>query len=263
LSIDADECSGCHTPNGRGATGLFPSLNGTPMVQQSDATTLIRVVLRGALSVATQPAPTGPEMPAFGWILTDDQIADVLTYIRNSWGNSASSIDADAVKKQRETLVNRRNCLHSREVDHPNNSKDNDHRGQAQAEHEPDIMPGNALPGLPGRDDRTPFRIFGRTHYVLLAAVIGPFSRIRLLGLRVQPIVDVSAYEILGQAVALLKSALQLVAAAIDLSEIIVGQLTPLLLDLAFGCYPVPFDTVPIHFGHLPKRPRQSIAEHS
>jgi mono/diheme cytochrome c family protein len=105
--IYADECSGCHTPNGRGAPGLFPSLNGTPMVQQSDATTLIRVVLRGALSVATPPAPTGPEMPAFGWILTDDQVADVLTYIRNSWGNSASSIDAGVVKKERETLVER------------------------------------------------------------------------------------------------------------------------------------------------------------
>jgi mono/diheme cytochrome c family protein len=105
--IYADECSGCHTSNGRGAPGLFPSLNGTPMVQQSDATTLIRVVLRGALSVATQRAPTAPEMPAFGWVLSDDQVAGVLTYIRNSWGNSASTIDAGTVKKEREALLKR------------------------------------------------------------------------------------------------------------------------------------------------------------
>jgi mono/diheme cytochrome c family protein len=105
--IYADECSGCHTPNGKGVSGLFPSLNGTPMVQQNDATTLARVVLRGALSVATKRAPTGPEMPAFAWILNDDQVADVLTYIRNAWGNSASPVDAATVRKERQQLVER------------------------------------------------------------------------------------------------------------------------------------------------------------
>jgi mono/diheme cytochrome c family protein len=105
--IYADECSGCHGPAGKGTPGLFPSLNGTPMVQQADATTLIRVVLRGAQSVATKAAPTGPEMPAFGWILNDDQVADVLTYIRNSWGNSASAVDAATIRKQRQALVER------------------------------------------------------------------------------------------------------------------------------------------------------------
>jgi mono/diheme cytochrome c family protein len=105
--IYADECSGCHAPSGKGTPGLFPSLNGTPMVHQADATTLIRVVLRGALSVATNQAPTGPEMPAFGWILSDDQVADVLTYIRNSWGNSASPIDAATIKKERQALAER------------------------------------------------------------------------------------------------------------------------------------------------------------
>lgn len=105
--IYADECSGCHTPNGKGVPGLFPSLNGTPMVQQNDPTTLIRVVLRGALSVATDRAPTGPEMPAFDWILEDGRVADVLTYIRNSWGNSAGAVDASTIKKQRAALVER------------------------------------------------------------------------------------------------------------------------------------------------------------
>src|SRR5436305_15303770 len=47
---------------------------------------------------------------------------------------------------------------------------------------------------------------------------------------------------------ALLESTLQLLAAPIGLGEIIIGQLTPLLLDLAFGCLPVSFDAVPIHF---------------
>jgi mono/diheme cytochrome c family protein len=46
-------------------------------------------------------------MPAFEWILNDDQVADLLTYIRNSWGNSASAVDAAAVKKERQALVER------------------------------------------------------------------------------------------------------------------------------------------------------------
>jgi hypothetical protein len=39
-----------------------------------------------------------------------------------------------------------------------------------------------------------------------------------------------------------------LIAAAIDLREIVVGELTPLLLDLAFNFSPVSFDPIPIHF---------------
>lgn len=105
--IYADECSGCHEPDGKGVSGLFPSLHGTPFVQQTDPTNLIHVVLRGALGVATKAAPTAPEMPAFGWVLDDDHIAELLTYVRNSWGNAAPAVNADDVSKERATLVER------------------------------------------------------------------------------------------------------------------------------------------------------------
>ncbi len=105
--IYADECSGCHTPNGKGVPGLFPSLNGAPSVQQTDPGSLLHVVLRGALAVATPKAPTGPEMPAFEWLLNDDQIAAVLTYIRNSWGNSAPAVSAGDASKARKELAER------------------------------------------------------------------------------------------------------------------------------------------------------------
>lgn len=105
--IYADECSGCHTANGKGAVGLFPALDGSPVVQQTDPTSLMHVVLRGALGVATEPAPTGPGMPEFGWLLTDDQVAVVLTYIRNSWGNVAPAVSAGEVRKARHALVER------------------------------------------------------------------------------------------------------------------------------------------------------------
>ncbi|HEX3938593.1 MAG TPA: c-type cytochrome [Xanthobacteraceae bacterium] len=105
--IYADECSGCHTPDGKGVTGLFPSLHGTPFVQQTDPTNLIHVVLRGALGVATKAAPTAPEMPAFAWVLSDDHIAALLTYVRNSWGNAAPAVGAGDVSKERAKLDER------------------------------------------------------------------------------------------------------------------------------------------------------------
>lgn len=105
--IYADECSGCHAPDGKGVAGLFPSLHGTPFVQQTDPTNLIHVVLRGALGVATKAAPTAPEMPAFAWVLKDDQVAALLTYIRNTWGNAAPAVSAGTVGKARATFAER------------------------------------------------------------------------------------------------------------------------------------------------------------
>ena len=99
--IYADECAGCHVANGKGATGLFPSLRGSPAVQQTDPTSLLRVVLRGARSVGTDPAPTAPAMPAFSWVLNDDQVAAVVTYIRNAWGNAAPAVSESEVGKAR------------------------------------------------------------------------------------------------------------------------------------------------------------------
>jgi mono/diheme cytochrome c family protein len=106
-AIYADECSGCHLSNGKGTDGLFPSLNGSPVVQQRDPTTLLHVVLRGVRSASTVGAPTAAAMPQFDWLLTDDQVAAVLTYIRNSWGNAAPPVSAAAVGTARRTFTER------------------------------------------------------------------------------------------------------------------------------------------------------------
>jgi mono/diheme cytochrome c family protein len=105
--IYADECSGCHTPNGKGVPGLFPSLNGSPVVQQTDPTTVMHVVLRGTRSVGTEAAPGAPAMPQFDWLLNDAQVAAVLTYIRNAWGNAAPSVSAAEAAKARRSFVER------------------------------------------------------------------------------------------------------------------------------------------------------------
>jgi mono/diheme cytochrome c family protein len=48
--------------------------------------------------------PTSAAMPEFGWKLTDQQMADVSTYVRNSWGNSAPEVTADQAAAARKLL---------------------------------------------------------------------------------------------------------------------------------------------------------------
>lgn len=94
-------CAACHSLNGRGDGILFPALAGNALVRQTSPETLVRVVLAGSKGAATQAAPTGPGMPSFAWKLKDAQVADVLTYIRNHWGNTAPAVSAKDVAKIR------------------------------------------------------------------------------------------------------------------------------------------------------------------
>jgi mono/diheme cytochrome c family protein len=99
-AIYADRCSACHVSSGEGAAHLAMA----PLVNGNDPASLIRVVLSGSRAGATDAAPTAPAMPAFGWNLSDDNVANVLTYVRNSWGNAATAVSASDVKDLREQL---------------------------------------------------------------------------------------------------------------------------------------------------------------
>ncbi len=106
-AIYADRCAACHAADGAGIPGLFPTLKGSPAVMSREPTSLIHVVLDGAKSVATDAAPTGSGMPAFGWLLSDEQVAAVTTYVRNAWGNAAAEVSKGDVAHMRRTLAER------------------------------------------------------------------------------------------------------------------------------------------------------------
>jgi len=106
-AIYADQCSACHAPDGSGIDGLFPMLKGSPLVQSVDPASVLHVLLRGARSAATDPEPTAPAMPSFGWTLNDEQIAAVSTFVRNAWGNRAPPVDPATVGKTRHALEQR------------------------------------------------------------------------------------------------------------------------------------------------------------
>ena len=102
-----DNCAACHTASGNGIPRLFPALQASATVQSNDPATLVRVILTGTRAAATDAAPTGPAMPAFAWKLTDEQVAAVTTYIRNTWGNAAAPVSAPDVRSLRGRLGQR------------------------------------------------------------------------------------------------------------------------------------------------------------
>jgi mono/diheme cytochrome c family protein len=104
-AIFQDECSACHRMDGAGVPGFFPPLKGSANLQQAEATNAIRFVLAGARVTPVDARPTPLAMPPFAWKLSDAQVAAVVTYARNAWGNQAAAVKADDVAALRRKLV--------------------------------------------------------------------------------------------------------------------------------------------------------------
>jgi mono/diheme cytochrome c family protein len=104
-AIFTDTCSACHSRSGAGVEHLFPKLAGNVVAAQDDPASLIRIVIAGGRAAATEERPTSPAMPSLGYRLNDDEVAAVVTYVRNSWGNAASPVSADTVKAVRSKVT--------------------------------------------------------------------------------------------------------------------------------------------------------------
>ncbi|RYC68612.1 MULTISPECIES: c-type cytochrome [Spirosoma] len=92
-------CLTCHQANGSGVPNLNPPLRNTDWVT-GDKTRLINVLLNGLQGQEIEGEVYDNAMPAHDF-LNDQQIADVLTYIRSSFGNKAEAVTADQVKTVR------------------------------------------------------------------------------------------------------------------------------------------------------------------
>ena len=103
--IYLNNCNACHRSDGQGAPRTFPTLARNSAVSATDPTSLIRIVLQGSAMAQTQEAPSQLAMPGFGWRLTDENVADVVSFVRSSWGNQAASISPGDVGKVRNALV--------------------------------------------------------------------------------------------------------------------------------------------------------------
>jgi mono/diheme cytochrome c family protein len=94
-------CIACHEIDGSGAPRIYPPLPGNANLQSADPLSTLRVSLDGAQTVTTSRAPNTGSMPAYAkW--SDQEIADVATYIRNAWGNAAPAVTPAQVAKARK-----------------------------------------------------------------------------------------------------------------------------------------------------------------
>ena len=101
-------CSPCHQESGLGSPGLAPSLVGSEWVTAVGPNRLIRLVQTGVTGpIKVKDTEWNLVMPPMGATLEDKQLAAVLYYVRNSWGNKASKVTADQVKKIRAELGGR------------------------------------------------------------------------------------------------------------------------------------------------------------
>jgi nitrite reductase (NO-forming) len=97
-------CFACHQPDGKGLPNVFPPLAGSDFLQ-ADHERAIRIVLKGLNGPVTVNGMTiNSAMPPQEAVLTDAQIADVLTFVLNSWGNKGDALTADRVKAIRSEI---------------------------------------------------------------------------------------------------------------------------------------------------------------
>lgn len=96
-------CLACHNPEGTGAVGLYPPLAKSNWVT-GDKSRLIRTMLLGLSGpIEVNGESYNQEMPAYSH-LSDQQIAEILTYIRNSFGNKADAVIEGEVFIERQSL---------------------------------------------------------------------------------------------------------------------------------------------------------------
>ena len=95
-------CASCHGVDGKGQAEWMPPLAGATSALAKEQASAINITLNGSQRVVAAGVPDAYRRPAFREQLSDQQIAEVLTHMRSTWGNQASAVDAAAVGKLRE-----------------------------------------------------------------------------------------------------------------------------------------------------------------
>jgi alcohol dehydrogenase (quinone), cytochrome c subunit len=102
-AVYAGHCVSCHGNDGRGFSPYLPRLAGNPTVLDGDPSSLINVVLNGSTPLVVKGTPDAYRMPQFRLQLTDQEIADVVSFVRAGWGNQSPPVTAAQVTPLRRT----------------------------------------------------------------------------------------------------------------------------------------------------------------
>nr|WP_315466528.1 cytochrome c [uncultured Undibacterium sp.] len=95
------QCAECHGKNGEGQAGIYPALRGNASLQTKSLSNPIRMILAGGFAPVTKANPRPYSMPPFAPFLDDGEVALVLSYTRNAWGNRGSVVSAAEVNPYR------------------------------------------------------------------------------------------------------------------------------------------------------------------
>ncbi|AZE11422.1 Putative diheme cytochrome c-553 [Pseudomonas chlororaphis subsp. aureofaciens] len=94
-------CASCHGLDGQGQAEWMPPLAGATSALAKENASAINITLNGSQRVVAAGVPDAYRMPAFREQLSDREIAEVLTFVRGTWGNQGGAVDAQAVGKLR------------------------------------------------------------------------------------------------------------------------------------------------------------------
>ncbi len=97
-------CASCHQRSGLGAPNIFPALAGNRAFLSDNPASVLHIVLAGGTTASTRASTHRFKMPGFAR-LTDEELAEILTFARTSWGNKASAVTAGQVKAMRAELA--------------------------------------------------------------------------------------------------------------------------------------------------------------
>lgn len=95
------QCAQCHGKQGEGLADAYPALAGNRAVQMTPSHNLVLTVLQGGYGPSTQGRPQPHGMPPFMLTLSNAELAAVLSYIRNAWGNHAPALSEFDINKFR------------------------------------------------------------------------------------------------------------------------------------------------------------------
>jgi mono/diheme cytochrome c family protein len=101
-AIYGSDCASCHGFDAKGFVSYMPALAGNPVVLDENPSSLINVVLNGSVTLVAQGTPDPYRMPQFRQQLSDQDMAEVITFMRNRWGNQAPAVTAAQVTKLRK-----------------------------------------------------------------------------------------------------------------------------------------------------------------
>jgi mono/diheme cytochrome c family protein len=94
-------CVDCHGASGNGLPPAYPPLAGNRALTMDSAANPIRIVINGGFAPGTAGNPRPYSMPPFGHLLNDTEVAQVVSYLRSTWGNNAPPVNGAEVNRYR------------------------------------------------------------------------------------------------------------------------------------------------------------------